>query len=152
MTKDARALVLVVGGDVLLLCRAAHGVEDVARPRVFCQAVAAADDPVASACVEAAGYAPAPRVGVWGRGLVAIRDGLALHADDLPQLALVGGDHGAKKVVDLLLLAPQLDGIGNCEPLAAAAVARDRTCVCTVTHGYPLSLCSLFQHTRGLSW
>ena len=152
MAQDARALVLVVGGDVLELGCAAHGVEDVACPRVFCQAVVAADNPVTAARIEAAGYAPAPRVGVRGRGLVAIRDGFALHTDDLSQLALVGGDHGAKKVFDLLLLAAQLDGVGDCEPLAAAAVARDRACVCTVTHGYPLSLCSSLQHTRGLSW
>ena len=92
---------------------AGDGVEHMACPRVLDQAVVAADDPVGPACVEPAGDSAAVGVRVGGRRFVAIRDGLALHADDASEFTRVPGDHRPEELLDLGLFAAQLNRVGD---------------------------------------
>ena len=149
VAQDARAAVLVVGGDVLLLSDACDGVQDAPRARVLHEAALARDDPMGPTGIKTASDPPAPRVCEGSRRLVAKRHGLALDAHDLAQLAAVLLDVGPEQALDELLLAAQLDGVGDAQPLATAAVSCDRACVCAVSHeASPSKLLSSSIHER----
>ena len=134
MTQDAGALVLDVGGDVQPAGQPCHVVQRGAHAGGLGQAVLAGHDPVAAGLVEAAADgALAPR-GEGGRRLVAEGQRL-VHAHDGGELAAILVELRGEQLLNLLLLAAELDGVGDCEPLAASTRAGDRACVGSVSHG-----------------
>ena len=159
VAQGPAAAVLLVGTDAQALGHAGDVVQDGSGGVALDEARVGGHDAVAVRGVEAGadgGAAVAGAAGVAGarglagregrRRLVAIAAGL-VHPDDVVDRGVVSSRHVGEEAVDVLALAAQLDGVGDGEPLAAAAVARDRAGVGLESHGV-LSGCLLAPRPR----
>ena len=137
MAQKATTAVLVVGGDAQRAGGVGHGEKCLAGTGGLHQALVARDDAVRAARVEAAAQRALAAGREGGRRLVAVAHGVG-HAHRVQELGAVALEHVGEQLGHGALLALELDGVGNGEPLATAASLGDRASIRLVSHGSPV--------------
>ena len=132
MAQYAATAVLVVGGNVQVVCNMRDVVEDAAYAVGLYETLLAVHEPMRAALVEAAPHAFAWSVG--GRRFVAISERL-LHAPYGLQGSSVLLDYFGEELCHGVLLALELQLVRHCQQLTAAAALRNGACVRLVSHG-----------------